>query len=288
MKKRLGRGLEALLGDAIALDKQTVAIQLLPINKLIPGRYQPRQEMREEELLELADSIKNHGVIQPILVRENQKGHYEIVAGERRYRASIQAGLKELPAIVRDISDENALALGLIENIQREELNPIEEAQGFERLREEFGLTHEKIAQVIGRSRSSVTNSMRLLSLPKEIKDYLADYRLSAGHGRALLTLPLKGQLKLAKAAIAGGWSVRDIEHKIASLGKTKAAHKDQKKQACAQLAKDINHATGLRIKIREEQQGTFVLSMHLDSMTELQAVGVRLCEAFQLTQSIR
>ena len=184
--KGLGRGLDALLsGSADAAPPSSESLQMLAIERLRPGKYQPRTRMDAASLAELADSIREQGMMQPILVRPVDGGRYEIVAGERRWRAAQQAGLREVPALVKAIPDQSALALSLIENIQREDLNPLEEAQGLQRLCDEFGLTHDAVAKAIGRSRSTVTNLLRLNTLAKPVQDYLYQGALEMGHARA-------------------------------------------------------------------------------------------------------
>jgi ParB family chromosome partitioning protein len=182
---------------------------------LRPGRYQPRMQMNPDAIADLADSIKAQGVIQPILVRPVTDGQYEIVAGERRWRAAKLAGLDSVPVLVRDVGDEHALAMALIENIQREDLNPIEEAQGIQRLVGEFGMTHEAAAVAVGRSRSGVTNLLRLLGLAKPVQELILHARLDMGHGRALLALPAAKQIELANVMVAKGCSVRQAEQLV-------------------------------------------------------------------------
>src|SRR4051794_37675140 len=201
--KGLGRGLDALLSGRDEAPATEGALQNLAVGDLRPGKYQPRTRMDPASLAELADSIREQGVVQPILVRPVDGGRFEIVAGERRWRAAQQAGLREVPALVRDIPDRAALALALIENIQRENLNPLEEAQGLTRLIDEFGLTHDAAAKAVGRSRSAVTNLLRLTSLAKPVQDYLYGGALEMGHARALLGLPVAQQ---------GGVAARVVE----------------------------------------------------------------------------
>ena len=181
-----GRGLDSLLADAVG-DSSGDRLTSVPVRDIKPGRYQPRSQMDDEGLQELADSIKAQGVIQPVIVREHGLSQYELIAGERRWRASQLAGLAEIPVVIKSIGDEAALAMGLIENIQRENLNPIEEAQGLKRLVDEFGLTHETVAKAVGRSRSAVSNSLRLLALPEPVQEMLFLRQLEMGHARALL-----------------------------------------------------------------------------------------------------
>ena len=213
--KGLGRGLDALLAGDRA-DSAADVITSLPIAALQAGKYQPRTRMDPVSLTELADSIRAQGVIQPILVRRIATAasgdRYEIIAGERRYRAAQQAGLREVPVLVRDVADNAALAMALIENIQREDLNPLEVAQGLARLIEEFGLTQELAGQAVGRSRSAAANLLRLLQLPKPIQDMLYAGSLDMGHARALLTLDAARQIELATKIAARGLSVREAE----------------------------------------------------------------------------
>ena len=220
--KGLGRGLEALLGPRVAepAEQAQAAAAGLPstlaLDELVPGMYQPRTRMDEGALYELADSIKAQGVMQPILVRRLQDGEhagkYEIIAGERRFRASRLAGLNEVPVLVRDVPDESAAAMALIENIQREDLNPLEEAQGLQRLIREFGLTHEQAAQAVGRSRSAASNLLRLLQLTEPVQTMLMAGDLDMGHARALLTLDGAAQITAANQVAARKLSVREAE----------------------------------------------------------------------------
>ena len=211
--KGLGRGLDALLGDSAAVvDAPAAAPQTLPLEQLRPGRYQPRTRMDPDSLSELADSIRAQGVIQPILVRPAGNDAYEIIAGERRYRAAQIAGLTEVPVVVKPVADEAALAIALIENIQREDLNALEQAHGVHRLIQEFGFTHEQAAQAIGRSRSATTNLLRLLNLAGPVQQLLMDGALEMGHARALLPLQSADQIQLGQNIAARGLSVREAE----------------------------------------------------------------------------
>ncbi len=226
--KGLGRGLEALLGaDAPGLKQlgqseiQTTLPNVLPISKLQAGKYQPRTRMDEGALAELAESIRAQGIMQPILVRpiDSSKGKYEIIAGERRFRAAQLAGLNEVPVLVREVADEHAAAMALIENIQREDLNPLEEAQGVKRLLDEFGLTHEQAATAIGRSRSATSNLLRLLNLAAPIQTMLLAGDIDMGHARALLAVDNATQIQLANQIIAKRLSVREAEKLVSRLG---------------------------------------------------------------------
>ena len=213
--KGLGRGLDALLGGAGAQSRDEERLAQLSVASLRPGRYQPRTRMDEASLAELADSIRARGVIQPVVVRSAGEGQYEILAGERRWRAARIAGLERIPAIVRDVPDEAALGIGLIENIQREDLNPIEEAMGLKRLIDEFQLTHEDAARAVGRSRAGVTNLLRLLELSPAVQALVQDGRIDMGHARALLALSKGRQVELAHQIAEKGLSVREAERLV-------------------------------------------------------------------------
>lgn len=220
-KKRLGRGLDALLSGTTSTPESTQTANSpssLPIEHLQPGQYQPRTRMDQESLQELAASITSQGIIQPILVRPIANGHYEIIAGERRWRAAQIAKLSEVPVLVRDIPDEATLAVALIENIQRENLNPVEEAIGLKRLMNEFELTHEEIAKSVGRSRTAVTNLLRLLGLSQGAKELLEQGKIEMGHARALLGLPLEQQDFAAAEVFAKTLSVRQTEALVRNI----------------------------------------------------------------------
>ncbi len=225
--KGLGRGLEALLGPTATQDEATTsasgAPSTLALDQLVPGVYQPRTRMDEGALYELAESIKAQGIMQPILVRRltqgEQAGKYEIIAGERRFRASRLAGLQEVPVLVREVPNEAAAAMALIENIQREDLNPLEEAQGLQRLIKEFGLTHEQAAQAVGRSRSAASNLLRLLNLAEPVQQMLMAGDIDMGHARALLTLDRAAQITAGNQVVARQMSVRETESLVKKLG---------------------------------------------------------------------
>ena len=210
--KGLGKGLGALMGDA-ALQTPEAGSIFLPISQVEPGLEQPRKRFDDESLMDLADSIREHGIIQPLTVRRLSSGYYQIIAGERRWRAAKLAGLMEVPAVIIEADDKKALELGLIENLQREDLNPMEEALGYQALVQEYGLTQEEAAQQVGKSRPAVANALRLLSLPDAIRALLEEGKLSAGHGRALLAVPDSAlQKKLAQKVVQEGLSVRQTE----------------------------------------------------------------------------
>ena len=211
-ERGLGKGLGALLGDA-ALQTQEAGSLSLPISQVEPGLKQPRKRFDDEALADLADSIRQHGVIQPLTVRRLSSGYYQIIAGERRWRAAKLAGLSEVPVVIIEADDRKVMELGLIENLQREDLNPMEEAGGYRVLMEEYGLTQEEVAQQVGKSRPAVANALRLLSLPPSLHPLLEDGQLSAGHARAILSIPSPQlQEKLADKVVAEGLSVRQTE----------------------------------------------------------------------------
>jgi ParB family chromosome partitioning protein len=216
-KKGLGRGLEALLGDK-AQKETTAEINRLPLSALQAGKYQPRQKMEAGALQELAESIREQGVMQPLLVRLVAPGKYEIIAGERRFRAATLAGLTEVPVLVSGANDQAAAAMALVENMQREDLNPLEESQGLARLIEEFGFTHEQAAKAVGKSRSAVTNLLRLNQLAKPVQAMLLAGDIDMGHARALLPLPGASQVALAQKIAAQGLSVREAERMATAL----------------------------------------------------------------------
>ena len=212
MERGLGRGLGALLGDA-ALQSQEGGSLSLPISQVEPGLKQPRKRFDEESLQDLADSIRIHGVIQPLTVRRLASGYYQIIAGERRWRAAKLAGLTEVPAVIIEADDRKVMELGLIENLQREDLNPMEEANGYKVLMEEYGMTQEEVAQRVGKSRPAVANALRLLALPDPVHQLLEEGKLSAGHARAILAAPTgELQKKLAQKVVAEELSVRQTE----------------------------------------------------------------------------
>ena len=213
VQKGLGRGLGALLGDSFEEFTEKSPYQLLPLHKIEPNRSQPRQDFDEEELEALAESIRTHGVIQPLTVRQLDSGYYQIIAGERRWRASRMAGLSEIPAVIIEADDKKSMELALIENLQRQDLNPIEEALGYESLMQDYGMTQEETAQRVGKSRSTVANALRLLNLCPEVLEKVRSGDLSAGHARAVLSLKSEKQQKeAAQKIIALGLSVRQAE----------------------------------------------------------------------------
>jgi ParB family chromosome partitioning protein len=271
--KGLGRGLDALLdrgeAPAAAADKLATA----RIDQLQPGRYQPRTRMDENSLEELAASIRSQGLMQPILVRPVASERYEIIAGERRWRASRLAGLAEVPIVVRDVPDQSALAMALIENIQREDLNPIEEATGLQRLIEEFRLTHQEAADAVGRSRAAVTNLLRLLNLPKSVQELVYAGDLEMGHARALLALDGARQADAAKSVAAKGLSVRETEALVQAIVNPKqkpAKAKARASRDVQRLEEELSEALGTTVEIKTGKKGTGKLVLHYMSFEHL------------------
>ena len=250
--KGLGRGLDALLGPADEAPAAGDSLGTLPIDALQPGRYQPRTRMDPESLAELAGSIKAQGVMQPILVRPLEAGRYEIVAGERRWRAARMAGLTAVPALVREVPDRQALAMALIENLQREDLNALEEAAGVKRLIEEFGMTHVEAAEALGRSRVAVTNALRLLELAPPVQELVREGKLDMGHARALLTLPALKQVEIARIAVAKALSVRQVEALVAGLAKRPGTEaRARADRDVARLEEEVSQRLGTTVKIQ-------------------------------------
>ena len=269
-KKGLGRGLDALLGNSnkvAAGDFGEGAKNTLPLNLLQAGKYQPRQKMDDTPLRELADSIRERGVIQPLLVRGLGTGRYEIIAGERRFRAASIAGLKEIPVRIVDVDDQAAAAMALIENMQREDLNPLEESRGLARLIEEFGFTHEQAAKAVGKSRSAISNLLRLSQLAKAVQAMLMAGELDMGHARALLSLPGSSQVALAQKIVVQGLSVREAERMAASatlvsgdLSKKRppkgAGKADLQNQDLRRLAQNMADIVGLEVEFKNKGKG--------------------------------
>ena len=279
-KARLGKGLDALLGGVDQIAAQSDGeLRHLPVATIRPGRYQPRTNMDETALTELADSIRTHGVVQPIVVRESPAGDYELIAGERRWRAAQMAGLDVIPSVVRRVADEIALAVGLIENIQRENLNPVEEANGLRRLRDEFGLTQQQVADSIGRSRAAVSNLLRLLNLDPAVRVHLENGRLEAGHARAILSLPREQQLAAADTVIQQRLSVRQTEQLVRRYlsGKRKEKRKTTPKDAdLRQLEEELSQQLAATVSLEQRGQGGRVV-IEYNSLDELEGILERL-----------
>ena len=283
-KKGLGKGLGALLGDLPPTEQAGAPNWTLPIQKVEPNPLQPRKHFDEDELQALADSIASHGLIQPLTVRKMEGGFYQIIAGERRWRAARMAGLSEIPAVVVEADDQTAAELALIENLQRQDLNPVEEAMGYRRLLEEYGMTQEQAAECVGKSRPAVANALRLLALPEEILNMLADGRLSAGHARAVLTLKTASQQLAAAQKIAAlELSVRQSELMCRSLAREKPAQEPAKPLAVdyiAECEKSLYRRLGRGVKITSgKRKGRLELEFYgpddlqalLDALDQLQ-----------------
>ena len=267
--KGLGRGLDALLGEGETSDGERLLT--LPVESLVPGKYQPRTRMDESALAELADSIRAQGLMQPILARSIPGGRYEIIAGERRWRASQLAGLKEVPVLVRVVEDEEALKMALIENIQRENLNPLEEAQGIHRLIQEFSMTHQTAAESVGRSRVAVSNLLRLLNLAKPVQALLMNGDLDMGHARALLPLSHAKQVDAAHDLVRRGLSVREAERLAARLAKPpekKAAEK--RDRDVVRLEEELSEKLGAEVRINANRKGAGRISISFASLDQL------------------
>ncbi|MDZ7661414.1 ParB/RepB/Spo0J family partition protein [Thiohalophilus sp.] len=294
-KRGLGRGLDALLGAASSPPVQTTQneageaalpepdqhpqgdhLRMLPVDVIHKSRYQPRHDFPEESLQELADSIKAQGVVQPIVVRPHtQAGHFELIAGERRWRASQLAGLHEIPAVVRDVPDQAAMAMGLIENIQREELNPVEEAMALQRLIEEFGLTHQETADAVGRSRAAVSNLLRLLSLEPAVKELLEAAQMEMGHARALLALQGGAQIEAARQVARRGLSVRETENLVRKLSQPAKPKKSVQNQDpdIRRFEEDLSEKLGAKVQIQSDNKGKGKLVIQYNSLDELDGI---------------
>ena len=281
-KRGLGRGLDALLAgtNASAMQEQAVQadareLQQLPLELIQRGKYQPRRDFDPVTLEELAQSIKAQGVMQPIVVRAIGGGRYEIIAGERRWRASQQAGLEKIPALVRDVSDEAAIAMALIENIQREDLNPIEEAVALQRLQQEFQLTQQQVADAVGKSRVTVSNLLRLIALPDEIKTLLSHGDLEMGHARALLGLPPERQIEGARHVVARGMTVRQTEALVRQWlsSPEKTAREAKADPDIQRLEQRLAERLGSPVQIKHGGKGKGQLVIRYNSLDELQGV---------------
>ncbi|MBC53840.1 MAG: chromosome partitioning protein ParB [Gammaproteobacteria bacterium] len=299
-KKKLGRGLDKLLGSAAASHRaaqaaEQVAVQPeadpgtpqprvdkdselrhLPVELIQRGKYQPRTDMHQEALQELAESIKAQGVMQPIVVRPVPGDRYEIIAGERRWRATQLAGLDTIPAVIRLVGDESAIAMSLIENIQRENLNPIEEAMALKRLQEEFELTQQEVADAVGKSRTTVTNLLRLMSLSHDVRLMLERGDLEMGHARALLGLPVEQQSDAAKSVSGKGLSVRQTESMVRRLladDSPKKAEVERQDPDIASLEDTLSERIGARVQIQHSNKGSGKLTLRYNSLDELDGI---------------
>ncbi|MEI6705714.1 MAG: ParB/RepB/Spo0J family partition protein [Methylococcales bacterium] len=273
-KRGLGRGLDALLGDVSTTQERHHALETLPIEYLQRGKYQPRKDINPEKLQDLANSIKAQGIIQPIVVRSIAHNQYEIVAGERRWRAAQLAGLAEVPVVIKDVDDHAAMAIALIENIQREDLNPLEEADALKRLLEEFSMTHQQIADAIGKSRATVSNLLRLIDLQSEVKTLLINKQLDMGHARALLALDGNKQIETARKIVKDGLTVRAAERLIRDLqldpkpSKVKVIDHDT-----VRLQDDLTAKLGAKVVIDHKDNGTGKVVITYSSLEELDGI---------------
>ena len=284
-KRGLGRGLDALLSNkkapsSNAQDAKQVEVternelRQLPVEYLQPGQYQPRQAMTDEALEELAESIRSQGVIQPIIVRSVGTNKYEIIAGERRWRAAQLAELHEVPCLLKEIPDEAAIAMALIENIQREDLNAMEEAIALNRLMEEFGLTHQQTADAVGKSRTTVTNLLRLMSLAEECKKLLEHGDIDMGHARALLSLPTEQQAQAARTVVAKELNVRETEKLVRNWNQPKPSKKAvEKDHHIVSLEQSLADKLGAQVSIQHAAKGSGKLQIQYHSLDELQGI---------------
>ncbi len=271
--KGLGRGLDALLSgndDSVNLRE---SLQNLKVSVLKPGKYQPRTRMDKDSLAELAESIKAQGVMQPVLVRPVSPGYYEIIAGERRWRAAQLAGLSEVPALIREVPDEAALAMSLIENIQREDLNPLEEAMGIQRLIREFGMTHQAASEALGSSRSAVSNLLRLLNLPSPVQELLMEGKIDMGHGRALLSLPAAKQIETANLIVYKQLSVRETERLVNRIEHPIAKQRPKHDRDLLRLQENISTKLGAQVVINPGKKGKGTVVIHYSSLDQLEGI---------------
>ena len=286
-KRGLGRGLDALLGgmqnesapESAKLGDSKESLNRLPVDLIQRGRYQPRREFDPDSLRELADSIAAQGVIQPIVVRPVENDRYELIAGERRWRAAQQAGLDEIPVVIKEVTEEAAMAMGLIENIQREDLNPLEEANALSRLLHDFGLTHQEVAKAVGKSRTTVTNLMRLLELNEEVKQLVESRRLEMGHARALLGLQGEAQTQAANQVVKQGLSVRETERLVRRLqGEAETPSRPSRPTVeedpdIRRLINDLSEKLGAKVDLQQGAKGKGRLVIGYNSLDELEGI---------------
>ena len=275
--RALGRGLDALLGGDEADPAAHGELQVVSVHRLQPGKYQPRTRMDEDSLNSLADSIKTQGLMQPILVRECGAQQFEIIAGERRWRAAQIAGLVEVPVLVKAVADEAALAMALIENIQREDLNPLEEAAGIQRLINEFGMTHQTAADAVGRSRSAVSNLLRLLNLPTQIQDLMMEMQLDMGHARAILALPISRQTEIAETVVRRQLSVRETEKIVTQLLHPVNKKEHTPDRDVLDLTDRLADRLGAKVSIQTHKNGTGKLTIEYTDIDQLDNIINRL-----------
>ncbi|TDJ70291.1 MAG: ParB/RepB/Spo0J family partition protein [Proteobacteria bacterium] len=275
-KPRLGRGLDALLENTVKPLVGKEILRNIPIDLLQRSKYQPRTHMDKQALAELADSIRSQGVVQPIVARELKTGNYEIIAGERRWRAAQMAGLETVPAIVRRVPDEAAIVIALIENIQREDLNPLEEASVLQQLIDEFGMNHQKVADTVGRSRTAVTNLLRLLTLNEDVRKLLLAGKLDMGHARALLALPADAQGQVARLVAQRHLSVRETEALVRRRLHQPAARKKNRNSNDADirsLQDELAERLGAKVRINHKRSGRGQLTIDYNSIDELEGI---------------
>ena len=272
-KSSLGRGLDSLLGERREAPKNNTPNEI-PLDQLTPGEFQPRTKMHKETLEELADSIKNQGVLQPLLVREKASGRYEIIAGERRWRAAQIAGLKSVPVSIKKVNNNDAAKIALVENLQREDLNAMDQSRGLQRLQMEFNLSQEELAKSIGKSRSAVTNLLRLSKLDKKVQSYLESGKIEMGHARALLGVIGDTQVALAEEIIKHNLSVRETE-KLASRKKTtkKSAQKTTKDPNITSLERELSEDLGAGVRIQSNKSGKGKLTIGFKGLGQLEGI---------------
>ncbi len=270
--KGLGRGLDALLGNNEDAEEKD-ALKTLSLSQLQPGKYQPRTHMDQESLAQLSESIKAQGIMQPILVRRLEQGNYEIIAGERRWRAAKLAGLTEVTVLVREVADEAALAMSLIENIQRENLNPLEEAAGIQRLIDEFQMTHQAASEAVGRSRSAVTNLLRLLNLSSPAQDLLMKNQIDMGHGRALLALSHAKQSEIAHEVVTKQLSVRETERLVQRLQNPKEKIQAIPDRDVMRLQEDLSDKLGTKVVFKSGKKGAGKMIIEYSNFDQLDSI---------------
>jgi ParB family chromosome partitioning protein len=271
--KGLGRGLDALLGGDAEARTEGETLRVLNVGQLQPGKYQPRTHMDQTSLAELADSIRAQGIMQPILAREIGPDRYEIIAGERRWRASQLAGLTEVPVLVREIADEAALAMSLIENIQRENLNPLEEATGIKRLIDEFDMTHQAAAEAVGRSRTAVTNLLRLINLTAPVQELLMQNHIDMGHARALLSLEGAKQIATAQHVAQKNLSVREAERLVQQILNPKKMTRIKPDRDILRLQELAAERVGAKVSIRQGSKGSGKMVIDYRSLDQLDGI---------------
>lgn len=275
--KGLGRGLDALLSSNNDGNTPEELLQKLAINLLQPGKYQPRTSMDQASLTELSESIKAQGVMQPILVRPIDDGRFEIIAGERRWRAAQIAGLSEVPVLIREVADESALAMSLIENIQREDLNPLEEALGIQRLIKEFKLTHQTAGTALGSSRSTISNLLRLLNLSAPVQKMMMQGQIDMGHGRALLSLSPAQQIEIANLVIHKQLSVRETEKVVNRIEMPTIKKTEKQDHDLLRLQENVSERLGAEVVIKQKKQGAGNLIIHYTSLEQLDGILAKL-----------